>query len=90
MIVYEENCIFKDWIRVDEGYTRGLFGWLSGTFAGVLFCKTVTCSGIGGNTSYFCLDIVGTIINPAKVNTITCLCTAALSLGQGLDDWLRS
>ena len=39
-----------------------------------------TCSDIGGNTSFICLVGVGTIINLAKVNIITCM--LPLSLGQ--------
>ena len=33
--------------------------------------------------------MVGTIFI-AKVNTVLCMCTAALPLGQRVDDWLHS
>ena len=35
-------------------------------------------SGIGGDTGYLLMDGIGATFNLAKVDTITCRCTAAL------------
>ena len=69
--------------RKKIGYVRDLRSYSLGKVAGVVFCL---------NYSMLCLalKVIQVIyLDYCKVNIIPCMFTAALSLGQQVDDWLH-